>query len=80
MADKKIETVAFGVALEHIRKGGKAGRVGWSQRMCVFIEPAQLPSQVELLPCFCMRLADNTVMLGWLPGRNDLFAQDWILQ
>lgn len=80
MADKKIETVAFGEALEYIRKGGKVGRACWSQRMCVFIEPAQLPSQDKLLPCLCMRLADGSVMLGWLPGKTDLFAQDWILE
>jgi len=76
--------VNFGAALELIKAGKKVARAGWNGRgMYIFLGTGVafgMPGDVEfsdIRDCVVMRLADGTLMPGWLAAQMDLLADDW---
>lgn len=74
----------FGEALELIKEGKKVARSGWNGRgMYLFLGTGVafgMPSDVDydhIRDCIVMRLADGTLMPGWLAAQIDLLAEDW---
>ncbi len=32
-----------------------------------------------VLPCICMKTADEKILMGWLASQTDMLAEDWIV-
>lgn len=83
----------FGDALEHIKQGRRAARLGWNGRgMFVFLVPGSRfeVNRAPLLGIYPagtvinyrahidMRTADGQIV-PWLASQTDLLADDWLL-
>lgn len=90
---------AFGAAIEHCRRGGRAARRGWNGKdMWItygqgrtipghgFWNPntkafamSQPSQEVDVLPYFILKTADDKILMGWLASQTDMLAMDWDL-
>lgn len=64
----------FGKALEVIRAGERAQRVGWNGKgMYIYLQLFGVPFE----PAIVMFTADKKHQPGWLASQADMLADDW---
>jgi hypothetical protein len=89
-ANRRMDRMPFGHAIEAARLGFKIARAGWNgKNMFVFlregrqitgVDPASpMGGDFESLPHFCMRTADGKCCVGWLASQTDMLADDWTI-
>ena len=89
-ANRVLDAMPFGHAIEAAKKGHKVARRGWNgKNMFVFIRAGRWISGVdttspmggdfESLPHFCMRAADGKCVVGWLASQTDMLSDDWMI-
>ncbi len=82
---REAVTFDFGFALEALKQGKKARRMGWNDKdvfiflakgddltNCIYNE--NMPSCVDSI---CIKTADNKICVGWLASLTDMLAEDW---
>lgn len=85
----------FGMAVEAMKQGSRVGRWAWWHRgdiMYVFTtkevefstdadisEFEKLEDGVEVYDMMVQRTEKGTLMPGWLPSQEDIFAEDWYI-
>ena len=82
----------FGQAIEAMKSGKKVARSGWNGKgMFIFLregrhivnaEPESIMSKAgfsefDSLPHFCMKAADDKLVVGWLASQTDMLSEDW---
>lgn len=83
----KTDEVPFDLALPYLQNGKKIARKCWRARdengkwsdglIWVELVPAILPTEEDEDPQPWMRLVRPEMSGSWIPGQNDLFANDW---
>ena len=81
------QALTFGQALDVLEKGELVARKGWNgQNMYLFKFdksyanfPETLRDGNEVETSYCIKTAQNTVVLGWKPSQTDMAANDWFL-
>lgn len=83
--------VSFGIALIHLKTGGRAARRGWNgKNMFVFLVPGSTFQVnrppllgiyreghiINYLPHIDMKTADGSIV-PWLASQTDVLAEDW---
>lgn len=86
-------TYDFGVALDCVRNGGSAYRLGWNgENMFIFLVPGSTfkVNRAPLMGIFPegteinyhahidMKTADGTIV-PWLASQTDILAEDWVV-
>lgn len=76
----------FGQALEALKEGKKAARLGWNGKgMFLFAIAGGAwdfetdidgVDDIETLPFICMKTADDK-LVPWLASQTDMLADDW---
>lgn len=80
----------FGQAIEALKEGKSIHREGWNGKnmFLYLITGTNLQNalkygygEYEFEPTFvdtiCMKTAQNTLVVGWLPSQVDILAEDW---
>lgn len=84
--DAPVPLLDFGGALAALKAGKNVFRAGWNGKgmflFQVVPEVPELPALqfavgLEVLPCLCMKTADNKICVGWLASQTDMLASDW---
>ena len=85
-----METFTFGTAIEAIKQGKKASRLGWNGKK-QFIELATCISYKNLRGDYVnihhdaignnaiAFIGTSGIQLGWLASQADMLAEDWII-
>lgn len=73
----------FGLALVHVKEGGKAARAGWEPggMWIRHVEPegtSDFDYGMENMPYLEMKTADDK-LIPWVATQEDILAEDWIL-
>lgn len=83
----------FGEALERVKQGDRAARLGWNGKgMFIFLVPGSTfqvnrppllgiyreGTEVNYHPHIDMRTADNKIV-PWLASQTDMLAEDWLI-
>lgn len=77
--------MAFGIAVELLKKGFKVAREGWNGKgMYLFLahgEDIQSCTGIEekCVDVICMKTAQDTIVFGWLASQTDMLAEDWVI-
>ena len=89
-ANRPIDGMTFGHAIEAAKKGMKIARRGWNgKNMFVFLREGRqitgvdastpMGGDFESLGHFCMRTVDGKCCVGWLASQTDMLAEDWMI-
>jgi len=79
--------MTFGIALELAKKGIKIAREGWNGKgMYLFLAHGEdltnclfKDKTPKCVDSFCMKTAQDTIVVGWLASQTDMLAEDWII-
>jgi hypothetical protein len=68
------------IALSGTGNGPNGGRMTnatefWNKHSRVFAEKEG--KDIEVLPTFIMKTAQDTILMGWLASQSDMIAEDW---
>lgn len=84
--------MGFGAALDLLKRGRLVARDGWNGKgMYLFLVDGgdgtaagtrysvtvSSPELLPIAPIVCMRTAQGTITVGWLPSQADMLAHDW---
>ena len=92
-ANRSIEGMSFGHAVEAAKKGYRIARTGWNGKgMFVFLREGRVISGAsgpmvdgtgsdtfESRPHLCMKDAQGKCVVGWLASQTDILADDWCI-
>lgn len=88
------ENMTFGQAIDAMKQGHRVARKGWNGKgMFIFlregrhiknVEPDSIMAQAgfhefDSLPHFCMKAADDKLVVGWLASQTDMLSDDWVI-
>jgi hypothetical protein len=72
------------LAIAKYTKGAQIARKGWNGKgMYVFKAYANdltnclSNGEFKCNDSLCLKTAQNTITIGWVPSQSDLFAEDW---
>ena len=79
----EMQRADFGLALAHVKEGGKAARVGWEPggmwiRMVVPEGTSDYDYGMENKPYLELKTTDDK-LIPWTATHEDLLAEDWML-
>ena len=90
LANRKIDALTFGHAIEAAKQGKKIARKGWNGKgMFVFlvggckvsggVGSTLMGGNFESCAHFCRRDAQGKCVVGWLASQTDMLAEDWVI-
>ena len=81
-----MKKINFGEAINLLEAGNLVSRIGWNGKNMYLFKfdssyanfPTTLRNGNEVEPSYCIKTAQNTVVLGWKPSQTDMAATDWV--
>lgn len=73
--------MTFGLAIEALKVGKRVARAGWDGQMWLsWSGSSPQSSGFEIsTPCINMTTENGAILVGWLPGRRDMLADDFVI-